>query len=92
MKNQSENDTEMLKKDNLQQQSGIVPLKKAEVALAAGSMQPFAKDVSHFKPSFIEPAKVVMSNLFSTVEKYAGLNRFACVSRSLVFYSWKDYA
>lgn len=92
MKNQSESTTVTQEISPLLHHAGIIPVKKTSSALQPETKLPSTNSVHHFEPSFLKPAKVVINQMFASVEKYAGLNTIGGMSRSLVFFSWKDYA
>lgn len=92
MKNQSEQTNVTQEIHPLLPHTGIVPVKKTVPAQQPETKLPLTNSVNHFEPSFLKPAKVVINHMFATVEKYTGLNPIGGISRSLVFFSWKDYA
>ncbi len=92
MKNQSELHTAKTGTDSLRQHTSMIPVPTTHPALQPETKQPSTNSDHHFEPSFLKPAKAVINEVFATVEKYAGLNTIGCISKSLVFYNWKDYA
>lgn len=92
MKNQSENVTITPVNNSMQVDTGIVPVNETNPAIQPETKLPSTNSVNSFEPSFLKPAKVVMNQMFATMEKYTGLNTIGGISRSLVFFSWKDYA